>query len=56
MGDPTPPPDRAWHVINGAHLLDLLRRAAAGEDPDVVYVEAWLRASREDLPGQGDQR
>lgn len=41
-------PSLGWHVISGEHLLELLQRVAAGEDPDLVYAEAWANADHED--------
>lgn len=38
------PTDLGWHVICGHTLLDLLRRAHDGEDPDMVFAEAWANA------------
>lgn len=40
-----------WWVIPGEALLDLLRRAHAGEDPDALYVEEYANASHE-RPGE----
>lgn len=36
-----------WHVVAGEDLLALLRRAAGGEDPDLLYTEAWANAQHE---------
>lgn len=33
-----------WHVISGERLLDMLRRVAGGENPDLVYAEEWANA------------
>lgn len=33
-----------WWCIPGSEMLDMLRRAAAGEDPDVIFAEAWANA------------
>lgn len=33
-----------WHVIAGTHLLENLKRVAAGEDPDLVFAELWANA------------
>ncbi len=30
-----------WWVIAAAQLQDALRRAAAGEDPDLLYAELY---------------
>ncbi len=40
-------PDLGWHVISGERLLELLRRASAGEDPDLLYAEEWANADHE---------
>ncbi|MCK9896957.1 hypothetical protein [Frankia sp. AgB32] len=50
----TDPPGLGWHVIRGEDLLDLLRRAAAGEDPDLLYAEAWANAAHEQVDGDTD--
>ncbi len=48
------PRDRAtplgYHVISGEVLLAQLHRCANGEDPDLVYAEAWANAEHEDVP------
>lgn len=36
-----------WHVIAGSHLIDLLRRAAQGEDPDLLFAELWANAEHD---------
>ena len=41
--------DLGWHVISGTHLLELLRRAAAGESPDLVFAELWANAEHEEV-------
>jgi len=41
--------DLGWHVIAGDHLLDSLRRVAAGENPDIVYAELWANAGHDDI-------
>lgn len=40
-----------WHVISGEDLLAMLRRVAEGEDPDLVYIEAYINAAREEIAG-----
>jgi hypothetical protein len=35
-----------WHAISGEEILEMLRRVAAGEDPDLVYMEAYVNADR----------
>ena len=42
--------DRAWWVMSGDELRSMLRRAANGEDPDVIYTEAHASAEREQVP------
>jgi hypothetical protein len=50
-----PRQDLGWWVIAGDVLLDGLRRAAAGEDPDIVYAELFVNAESESYrPGSGD--
>jgi hypothetical protein len=39
-----------WWVISSETLLDALHRVAAGEDPDLVYLEEYVNAERQ-LPG-----
>jgi hypothetical protein len=34
-----------WHVISGSLMLDLMRRAAGGEDPDLLFAELWANAT-----------
>lgn len=43
-----------WHVISGESLLEMLRRCAAGEDPDLVYAEEWANADHELVEEAGD--
>lgn len=33
-----------WWVMRADALLDLLKRAAAGEDPDLLYAEHYANA------------
>ena len=40
--------DLGWHCISGVHLLELLRRVAAGESPDLVFAELWANSEREE--------
>lgn len=41
--------DLGWWSISGEALLDLLRRAHDGEDPDLLYAEEYANAEREDV-------
>lgn len=43
--------DEKWWVICGGDLLDLLRRAKAGEDPDGLYAEAYAEAEVDPVCG-----
>ena len=36
-----------WWTISGEGLLDLLRRAHAGEDPDLIYAEEYANSEHE---------
>lgn len=38
-----------WWSISGEALLDMLKRTAAGEDPDLVYAEEYVNAERDEL-------
>lgn len=42
------PETLGYHVISGEELLTMLRRVAAGEDPDLVYAEEYANAERTD--------
>lgn len=39
--------DLGWWVVSGENLLDMLRRAAAGEDPDLIYAEEYANGERQ---------
>lgn len=39
--------DLGWWVIPGDVLLALLRRAHAGEDPDLLYAEEYVNCDHE---------
>lgn len=43
-----------WWAIAGSDLLAMLRRAAGGEDPDLVYAEAYANSDHE-YPDQADE-
>lgn len=40
-------PPLGWWTIQGEALLGLLRRAASGEDPDLLYAEAYANAEHD---------
>lgn len=40
-----------WWTISGEAILDLLRRAHEGEDPDLLYLEIDANAEREQPEG-----
>lgn len=42
------PAKEAWCVIPSGALLDMLRRCAAGEDPDAVMVEFYANSEHHD--------
>jgi len=44
VSDPKP---LGWWAISGEALLDLLRRAHAGEDPDLLYAEEYANSEVE---------
>ena len=44
-----PPQKECWHVIEAKRLMKLLRRAHAGENPDLIYIEEYVNAEREDV-------
>jgi hypothetical protein len=39
--------DLGWWVIHGSTILDALRRACAGEDPDLLYAELYANCEVE---------
>lgn len=41
------PAPLGWWAISGDQLLALLRRAAAGENPDLLYAEAYANSEGE---------
>lgn len=49
---PDDPDPLGYHVMPGTLLLDLLRRAHNGEDPDLLYAEAWANADHDTTGGQ----
>lgn len=52
--DPSPTDDLGWHVVSGAGLLALLRRAGNGEDPDLLLMEAWANSNVRQVCGATD--
>lgn len=46
-GSPKRP--ECWHVIEEARLMELLRRAQEGESPDLIYIEEYVNAEREEF-------
>lgn len=40
-----------WWAIAGSELIDLLRRAYAGENPDLLYAEAYANSDHERVEG-----
>lgn len=45
----------SWWVISREAFLDALRRAAAGEDPDLVYLEEYANADHEHVEGADEE-
>lgn len=43
--------DLGWWTISGDCLIEMLRRVAAGEDPDLVYAEAYANSDHEHVDG-----
>ena len=40
-----------WWTLSGENLLNSLRRAAAGEDPDLIYAELYANSEHEYVEG-----
>ncbi|MFY9588675.1 MAG: hypothetical protein WAT66_14620 [Actinomycetota bacterium] len=40
-----------YWVISGESLLEMLRRAFWGEDPDLMYAEEYANCSHENVEG-----
>lgn len=38
-----------WWAISGEALLEMLRRVADGEDPDLVYAEEYANSEHEEV-------
>lgn len=38
-------PGLGWWAISGEAILDMLRRAHAGEDPDLIYAEEYANST-----------
>ena len=38
-----------WWTIHGPRLVELLRRAHDGEDPDTLYAQEYLSADSEEI-------
>lgn len=43
-----------WWTISGEALLYMLRRAASGEDPDLVYAEFYANCRHCPMPSEDD--
>lgn len=54
MLDPGPGLESAlgWWAISGEALLDMLRRVASGEDPDLVYAEEYANSENTQAEGE----
>lgn len=51
MPESNVPVPLGWWVIAGDDLLDLLRRAHEGENPDLLYAEAYVNSDHEQVEG-----
>lgn len=49
----TPAP-LGWWSISGDAMLAAFRRAAAGEDPDLLYAELYANCTVEPVPPDAD--
>lgn len=47
MTEPGCAPVEQWWVINGEDVMDALRRAHAGDDPEIVYLELVANSKTE---------
>lgn len=57
MGEPTVYPSTpekydGWWVISDHHFLEAMTRAAAGDDPDLLFAEYYANAYTTDQEGQ----
>ena len=43
--------DLGWWTIHGETLMDMMRRAQAGEDPSLIYAEEYANAESHYHPG-----
>lgn len=43
----------SWNVIKTDMLIDMMKRAAAGEDPDMIYAEFYANCDHEQVEGKG---
>lgn len=50
MTDDSEPTALGWWCISGEDFLAYLRRAAGGDDPDLIYAEAYAN-SKVERPG-----
>jgi len=42
-------PGLGWWAISGAALIESLRRAADGENPDLLYAELYANSDTEEV-------
>lgn len=45
--DDCPNKPLGWWTLSGEDFLDALRRAASGEDPDLVYAEMYVNSEHQ---------
>lgn len=48
--------DLGWWAISGRALIDALRRAHAGESPDVLYAELYANTDAEPSNSQEEDQ
>lgn len=48
----TPADGGPWWVIHEDEIVAALRKCAAGEDPDIVYIELMANSTYEEVEGE----
>lgn len=52
LNPPGRPPREQWWCINGQVIMEMLNRAADGENPDLLYLEAIANSVTEAQDGE----
>lgn len=47
--------DLGWWTISGEELMALLQRVKTGEDPEMVYMEAYANSDHEQVGPAGTE-